>query len=330
MTISQDHAMRSLSPLLDLPKTHSELMETYKSWGSFSPRQRYKTYKADAASLIISWVQSILKKKLWKWRMNCNEYIGKKLLFNTNSIKPSIFIDRRVYLQAEKEKNYIKNRIIKKSQNTSTPLSQKSLPLKKLYTQKINPQSKHQNTTNDLKSKLKGIQKLANVLKFSVNYRYMDFYLTLLKVSKSYWIGKKLGKMILSMIKKRIEYLLVNIKSKSGMSIWSNYKVLTINPERSITFETSSNFSPKSRFSDNNKPGIYSNKQRYEGNSIGSESSVVEFENGKISKKSKVFNTLENSCDSDDIVLITSKDKGYKVENKMLKESFKVLLYRNY
>lgn len=323
MTISQDHAIRSLSPLLELPKTHTELMETYKSWASFSPRHRYKTYKADAASLIISWVKSILKKRLWKWRMNCSEYIEKKLLFHTNSTKPPIFIDRRVYLQAEREKNYIKNRIHQKPKNVSSLLSHKPLPLRNLCIQKINPKTKIPKTGIELKSKLKSIQKLANVLKFSVNFRYMDFYLTLLKASKSYWVGKKLAKMLLSMIKRRIEFLLMNIKGKSGMSIWNNYKVLTIKPERSITFETSLNFSPKSRFSDNSRAGIFSDRLRYEGNSVGSESSVVEFENGKIRKKSRISDTLENSYENEDRMSKTSRDENCKVGKKTLNESFK-------
>lgn len=323
MTISQDNAMRSLSPLFELPKTHTELMETYKSWSSFSPRERYKTYKTDAASLIISWIKSILKKKIWKWRMNCNDYINKKLFFNTPSIKHQIFTDRRVYLQAEKEKKYIKSQIQQKPKNVSSLLSQNPLPLRNSHIQKIKPKSEILKETNDLKSKIKSIQKLANVLKFSVNYHYMDFYLILLKVSKSYWVGKKLTKMFLSMIKIRIEYLLVNIKGKSGMSIWTNYKVLTIKPERSITLETSINFSPKSRFSDNSKPKIFSDRLRYEGNSIGSESSVVEFENGQLRKKSKNFDTLENSYESEDRVLRISRDKGFKDENKVVNESFR-------
>ncbi|OMJ88473.1 hypothetical protein SteCoe_9602 [Stentor coeruleus] len=327
MTLSPTHAIRSYSPAFSLPKTHTELMETYRSWATFPSKQRNKTYKADAAGLIISWMKRILKKKLWRWRLNSNKHYERRIVFNMRKSKGPSFIDRQVYIQSEREKNYINRRIRSNNKQRIYPYTQRSGLVKQDPLFKSQIFRKSALTGSKLKLKCESAQKLAHVLNFSVNFRYMDFFVTLLKLSKIYWIGKKLSILFLFILKRNIEYFFICLKTKNPTISTFPNKTVTNKPEKSITFETSMNFSPKSKLSDNSRPINFSFSQKKEGlYSIGSESSVIEFENGKMRKntqRSEIFDTIENSYDSKSRISKSSRDESSRLRSSILNGSFK-------
>ena len=54
MSASPIFCQRSTSPDYYVPISRSELLGVYRSWNSVSPRIQNKTYKKDAASLVVS------------------------------------------------------------------------------------------------------------------------------------------------------------------------------------------------------------------------------------------------------------------------------------
>lgn len=327
MTLSPTHATRSYSPAFSLPKTHTELMETYKSWATFPSKQKNKTYKADAAGLIVSWMKRILKKKLWRWRLNSNKHHERRIVFNMRKTKGPSFTDREVHIKSEREKNYINRRIRSNYNQKIYPYTERSVLTRQTPILKSQIFRKSALTGSKLKLKFESAQKLVHVLKFSVNFRYMDFFLTLLKLSKMYWIGKKLSTLFLFILKRNIECFFICLKTKNPtINLYSN-KIITNKPEKNITFETSMNFSPDSKLSENSRPMNFSFSQKKEGlYSIGSESSVIEFENGKLRKntqRSEISDTIENSYDSKSRVSKSSRDESGRFRSSILNGSFK-------
>ena len=241
MSTSPLSLFRCSSPDFYLPTSHTELMSLYKSWNSFSPKFQNKTYKKDAASLIVSWIKTILKKKLWRWRRNVCSSKVPQVNFSLQVKKPSAFIQRRVYLEIQFNRNIINRKIRQKSKTYAL----NHAGSKTGRTSYVGSSMKKGRHSKEIVQKCKSAVKIGKLIFFLVKKQYMDVFFEMLLVARAYWIGKKLNRMLLKKVKSKLEGFFKQLKNLSAMNSFEVFKIFAKQAERNIVKQESLNLSPR-------------------------------------------------------------------------------------
>lgn len=241
MSTSPLSLFRCSSPDFYLPTSHTELMSLYKSWNSFSPKFKSKTYKKDAASLIVSWIKTMLKKKLWCWRRNACSSKVPKVNFSLQVKKPSAFIQRRVYLELQFNRNIINRKISQKSKNYATTNS----VCKTTRTSYVSNSIKKGKHSKETVQKCKSAEKIGKLLFFLVKKQYMDVYFEMLLVARAYWVGKKLNRMLLKKVKSKLEGFFKELKNLNIKNSFEIFKIFAKQAERNVVKQESLNLSAR-------------------------------------------------------------------------------------
>lgn len=241
MSTSPLSLFRSTSPGFILPKSHSELMSLYKSWNTFSPKFKSKSYKKDAASLIISWIKIILKKQLWRWRRNISNSHLPSVQFTFKAKNPPSFTDRRVYLEVQFNRNLINRKI---SQKAKSPLPPSILNKTTRSVYLSIPNKKTTNSQN-LKQKCKSAVQIGKLLLFLVKKQYMDVFFSMLWVARSYWVGKKMTRVLIKKVKSKLQGFFKELKNLSMMNSFEIFKVFVKQGARNVAKQESLNLSPR-------------------------------------------------------------------------------------
>lgn len=231
---------RAYSPNIYLPQSHSELMESYKSWSTYSPKIKKRTYKKDAASLVVAWVKRILRKKLWIWRMSCVRNSKQKVDLSIKVKKPLIYTPRKVFLQVKREPvaSTQRKKLIKKPES---PFSEVSKVFARSFVAKPRNLFIFEKTSQE---KQTAVKRIINAIESNVRFKHMEFFFTLLLLSKRFWQGKKSIQIMKGLLKLRVSEYFKSLKPRNTLAA---YKVFVKETIRSVTYETSINYSPRSK-----------------------------------------------------------------------------------
>ena len=238
---------RSFSPNFFLPMNHSELMDTYKTWTTYSPRVHRKTYKKDAASLVVSWIKMILRKKLSVWRLNCSVTKKQRIDLSIKIKQPSVLTNRRVFFQIERARIPSRQEIKASESSYRSIISDvSSVPSNK--SQNCRLLFIHKKKSEDCyKKKQLSARKLLQAVDSNIRFKYMDFFCMLLFLSKRYWLGRKFTRVFKKLLKFRFLLVQKQLTSEELVNSMSTYKVFATRTVRSITYEASINFSPRTK-----------------------------------------------------------------------------------
>ena len=244
---------RSLSPDLSLPMNHSQLMDTYRTWSTFSPRVHKKSYKKDAASLVVSWIKRILRKKLSVWRLNCSSTRKQRIDLSIKIKQPSVFTNRRVFLQVEREGKFssIPSKVSESSyrsiiNDVSSVRPDKYKDKAKTKTCRLLFVNKKK-LEDCYKKKQLSARKVLHVIDSNVRFKYMDFFFMVLFLTKRYWIGRKFTKIFRGIVRSRFSFLHKQLTTEAIVNSISTFKVFVTQTVRSVTYEASINYSPRDR-----------------------------------------------------------------------------------
>lgn len=237
---------KSYSPTLSLPMSHAQLMGTYKNWTrSFFPI-KVRTYKKDAAGLLISLNKRFLRKKLWIWRLNCNPIKKQKIDLNIRIKSPLLYTQRKVFVQLEKEKNLVQQkstRKIKKNLDRLGYISKTTRMYTPIKKNSIIPKLTYKKA---LEKKINSTKKIYDLIVSHIAFQYMDFFYILLLITKRYWIGKELVKTLTVIINSNFSNVIKQIRYVGSSNSILFFKVFSAKTSKVITYENS----PDSKLSD--------------------------------------------------------------------------------
>ena len=178
--------------------------------------------------------------------MNC--CIPKQKIDLKIKSKNPLYSERTIFLQIEKEKKSITERI-KTFRNKD--LSPRNVTSHKPPT--INsPNSRSLFHIKKKKEEIANrkkvfIENLVKTLTSCINYKYMNIFFIILSLSKQYWLGRKITNTMKNLLKDHLQSFFDELHAKSLTNSISIFKIFLSKVERSLTYETSINYSPRSK-----------------------------------------------------------------------------------
>ena len=241
MSFSPSGLLRSTSPDFFLPNSHKELMSLYKSWNTFSPRMRSRTYKRDAASLIVSWIQCKIKKSLWRWRLNTTRTQSSKIDISLRVKQPSAFIQRRVYLELQVNRNLIKRTIVQNNKSCSRLGAGKREEQKKLlqkYRTKLT-------VVQEIEQKRKSLEKLRKIMKFLITKQFLSTFYVFLYAFRKEFVAFKLKRCLVRRLKKKLVGFFSELRAVNVCNTIQMFSVFSRRVDRNLEKTDSIDFSPQ-------------------------------------------------------------------------------------
>lgn len=241
MSFSPSGLLRSTSPDFFLPNSHKELMSLYKSWNTFSPRMRSRTYKRDAASLIVSWIQCKIKKFLWRWRLNTTRTKSSKIDISLRVKQPSAFIQRRVYLELQVNRNLINRTIVQNNKSCSRLGLVRKEENKKLlqkYRTKLT-------VVEEIEQKRKSLEKFRKIMKFLITKQFLSTFYVFLYAFRKEFVAFKLKRCLVRRLKKKLVGFFDELKAVNVCNTIQMFSVFSRRVDRNLQKTDSIDFSPQ-------------------------------------------------------------------------------------
>jgi hypothetical protein len=226
-------------------------MSLYSSWNTFSPRLRSRTYKRDAAGLIVSWLKGKLKKRLWRWRLNVSRGHFSRLDLSFRVKQPSSFIQRRVYLELQINRNLIQRKLVQKSKKPSKiNLSVQSKGFKQLV------KKGRLTVSQEIEIKRKSIERMKKILKFLIFKRFLAGFYELLFIFRRSLVAREMKRCLTRRVKRKLSGFFKGLKELATVNTFEIFKIFSRKIERKVEKIESVDFSPN----ENKGPAMLSPK----------------------------------------------------------------------